>query len=89
MKNPGADTVKEKCAGIGPDCPEYQDGRDRQLRTNILIGATAAVGVATAVVGAFFTNWKGTPAPADQGTASMEPYFSYDRGPSIGATGRF
>ncbi|HEY1547186.1 MAG TPA: hypothetical protein VGG28_05175 [Kofleriaceae bacterium] len=34
----------------------YNDAKSTQLRTNILIGATAAAGVATAVL-AFVTNW--------------------------------
>lgn len=36
----------------------YNDGRDRELRTNVLIGATSIVGAATCVV-AIFTNWGG------------------------------
>jgi hypothetical protein len=35
----------------------FDEGRDRELRTNILIGATAAAGVTTAVL-AIFTRWK-------------------------------
>ncbi len=35
------------------------DGRSRELRTNVLIGATAAAGVATILVGAIFTRWRG------------------------------
>lgn len=34
------------------------DGRNRQLRTNVLIGVTAGLGVATAAVGIFATEWK-------------------------------
>jgi len=36
----------------------YNDGRSKQLYTNVLIGATAAAGVATAVL-AFVTDWSG------------------------------
>jgi hypothetical protein len=36
----------------------YDSARSTQLRTNILIGATAAAGVATVVL-AFFTDWSG------------------------------
>jgi hypothetical protein len=36
----------------------YNDGKDRELRTNVLIGATAVVGAATGVI-AIFTNWSG------------------------------
>jgi hypothetical protein len=57
VNNPGADRVREECRGLGPECPAYQDGRERQLRTNILLGATAGVAVVTAVTGIFFTDW--------------------------------
>jgi hypothetical protein len=36
----------------------YNKGRDEQIRTNILFGATAAIGITTVVL-AFFTNWSG------------------------------
>lgn len=36
----------------------YDQGRDQQLRTNILIGATAAAGITTVVL-AVFTDWSG------------------------------
>jgi hypothetical protein len=36
----------------------YADGRDQQLRTNILLGATAAAAVGTIVLGVM-TNWSG------------------------------
>ncbi|MCC6526574.1 MAG: hypothetical protein IT373_28255, partial [Polyangiaceae bacterium] len=49
VKNPGADAVRAACQGLGSDCPEYQDGRQKQLRTNVLIGVTAGLGVLTAV----------------------------------------
>jgi hypothetical protein len=87
VNNPGADAVKVKCVGQGPDCPEYKDGRSKQLRTNVLIGATSVVGVATAVIGAFFTNWSGKSASSQ--SASIAPWVAYDRGPALGAAGRF
>jgi hypothetical protein len=61
------------------------DGRSKQRRTNVLLGATAVAGVGTAVVGLFFTNWKGSskpkPAPEDVGLL-LGPGF-------VGARGRF
>ena len=36
----------------------YDQGRDQQLRTNVLIGATAAAGVTTVIL-AVFTDWSG------------------------------
>lgn len=91
VKNPGTDVVEKKCVGQGESCPEYKDGRSRQLRTNILIGATSVVGVATAVVGVFFTNWRGngkSDVEADQ-AGKVRPFVGYSNGPSIGAMGRF
>jgi hypothetical protein len=41
------------------------DGQKAQLRTNVLIGATGLFAVATAVVGVFFTDWKGKGRDAD------------------------
>lgn len=41
-----------------PTTAGYNDGKDRELRTNVLIGATAIVGAATGVI-ALFTDWKG------------------------------
>lgn len=63
--NPGADAVRRDCAGQGESCPTYQRGLDAQLRTNVLLGATAGLAVVTAVVGVFFTDW--SPAPAKTG----------------------
>jgi hypothetical protein len=37
------------------------DGHKKELRTNVLIGATAVVGVGTAVVGLFLVDWKQKP----------------------------
>jgi hypothetical protein len=56
----------------------YEDGRDRERRTNILIGAAAGAAAATAVL-AFFTNWGGSEEPSQTGrtgsniTASVNP----------------
>ena len=57
--NPGAAAVRRDCAGQGTSCAEYQQGLSAQLRTNVLIGTTAALGAATGVVGVFFTRWPG------------------------------
>jgi hypothetical protein len=40
-----------------PTQSALDDGRSRQLRTNVLIGVTAGLGVATAAVGIFATEW--------------------------------
>ncbi|HEX7478346.1 MAG TPA: hypothetical protein VF331_11105 [Polyangiales bacterium] len=38
-----------------------KDGQSKQTRTNVLIGATAVVGVTTAVFAIFLTDWSGKP----------------------------
>lgn len=60
IKNPGADAVREQCAGQGEDCQLYKDGQAKEVRTNAMIGATAGVGAITVVL-AIVTNWAGKP----------------------------
>ncbi len=73
VNNPGADAVREACVGLGPDCPEYQDGRAKQTRTNILIGASVGVAALTAVLGAFVTDWNGEAEDGGGDAALLEP----------------
>ncbi len=94
--NPGADTVKAACQSNSPDCQSlYDDGRSRQLRTNVLIGVTAGLGVVTIVVGAVATDWHGGSAKKDTkqtktaGTFSVQPWIGVGHGATLGATGRF
>ena len=47
------------------------DGRVRELRTNVLIGATAAAGVTTLLIGAFFTRWRSAPVYAGASPAGV------------------
>jgi hypothetical protein len=42
----------------------YNDGIDRERRTNVLIGATAVIGVATLAVALFATHWSTPRSPA-------------------------
>ena len=58
VNNPGADAVRKQCAGQDASCPASRDGRSAQLRTNVLIGATAGLGVLSGVAGLFFTEWR-------------------------------
>ncbi len=84
--NPGVDAVKAQCAGQGETCPAYQEGRKKQTRTNIFIGATAGVGAITVVL-AILTNWRGNkkaPGPTAEPTASIT-----DHGAVLGAVGTF
>ncbi|MCA9597624.1 MAG: hypothetical protein KC776_30135 [Myxococcales bacterium] len=85
QNNPGKDKVREDCAGLGTDCPTYQDGLDKQRRTNVLIGVTAGLGVVTGVIGAFFTDWSGGDS-APKKSAAVEPWVGVG---AVGARGRF
>jgi hypothetical protein len=68
VNNPGKDRVRNECMAGDTNCSLYQEGLSHQRRTNVLIGVTAAIGVATAVVGLFATDWSGpeAAAPSDQ-----------------------
>jgi hypothetical protein len=83
QNNPGVDAVRRECAGKDESCPLYQDGKSAELRTNVLLGATAGLGVVTAVVGLFFTQWS---SPERTRGASVTPYVSRD---GVGVFGRF
>ncbi len=49
----------------------YSDGHGKEIRTNMLIGATAVVGVTTAVFALFLTDWSGKKKPARLETAAL------------------
>ncbi len=44
-----------------------EDGHAKETRTNILLGATAVAGVATAAIGVFFVDWSGRGGKPAQG----------------------
>ncbi len=93
QSNPGPDTVREKCIGLGESCPEYQDGLSRQSRTNVLAGVTGVFAVGTIVIGAALTDWGGgSSEPAEKERArrpSVEPLVAIGGGGLVGAQGRF
>jgi tetratricopeptide (TPR) repeat protein len=62
----GVDTlsVKDKYDD-DPSSKLKHKGEKAQLRTNVLIGATGLFAAATAVVGVFFTDWKGKSRDAE------------------------
>lgn len=49
---------------MNPTQTALDDGRSREFRTNLLIGATAAVGATTLLIGAFFTRWRSSSVQA-------------------------
>jgi hypothetical protein len=79
--NPGVDAVRRDCAGKDTSCPEYQDGKSKQTRTNVLLGATVGVAAVTGVIGLFFTQWSSSPIKV--GVAPTPG------GGSVGASGTF
>jgi hypothetical protein len=98
QNNPGRDKVRDACNAMPPtDCNSlYDQGRSKQTRTNVLIGVTSGVGVATAVIGAFFTDWSGgskaaakSEASRAQSRFSVQPWLAIGSGASVGALGRF
>jgi len=99
QNNPGANHVRTECQMNAADCQSlYQQGLDKQHRTNLLIGVTAGVGIATGVIGAFFTDWSGSKKKASPAASEaarlhrsfeVEPWVSIGGGASVGALGRF
>jgi hypothetical protein len=63
QNSPGPDAVREQCAGQDETCPLFQEGQDKETRTNVLLGATVGAAVVTAVIGVFLTQWS-TPKSA-------------------------
>lgn len=88
--NPGRDTVETACVNLGESCPEYQDGLDRQRRTNILLGTTIGVAAVTGVLAAF-TSWGGESKTegGNKGSTRVQPSVGWAGGLQLGASGRF
>lgn len=96
LAHPGKSAVRSCDPEQGADCPAYQQGLANQRRTNILIGATAGVGVVTAVIGALFTDWHGKGNAARvgkvrslRGELELEPVVAIGSGTWLGVQGRF
>jgi hypothetical protein len=99
LNNPGKDKVQAECEPNDTSCDLYQQGLANQQRTNILIGVTAGVGVATALVGILATDWGGSDAAAETGKnpkksrsrerARLSPWVVVGQGALVGAEGRF
>ena len=95
VNNPGTDRVKNECGTQGPSCALYQEGLSKQRRTNVLIGVTGGVGVATLLVGLLATDWSGGKKPAADKAAlrvrprvAVAPWASLEGG-GLQAVGRF
>lgn len=95
VNNPGSDKVKAACDNHEPNCQSlYDEGRSKQTRTNILIGATAVAGVASIAIAAFFTDWSGGKSEAAKAATlarprvAVAPWATYEGG-GLQAVGRF
>jgi hypothetical protein len=51
------------CATPGSCSALSSNGTEDRTRTQVLLSATGTLGVATALVGILWTNWKGSPKP--------------------------
>lgn len=87
--SPGKDKVKQDCVGQGDTCPTYRDGLAKQSRTNLLLGVTAGVGIATGVVGLFLTDWDGKKAKKPEAGKITPVAGPTQGGAVIGAAGTF
>ena len=100
VNNPGKDKVKDACDKTKADFSQsncdslYNEGRSHQSRTNVLIGATAVVGVASIAIAAFMTDWSGGKSDDAKSArlarphVAVAPWASYDGG-GLQAVGRF
>lgn len=79
LNNPGKQAIKDNCYGKGTSCPEYQEGLSNQRRTNVLLGATAAVGVTTILIGVLATDWGGSSAEPESDKPEDEYAFGKAR----------
>jgi hypothetical protein len=99
--NPGEEKIREDCilsdgTSLGKECKTWKQAKLNELRTNIILGSTVAVGVATLIIGAAATDW-GPEEPgavsgqhdAGRNSPSVQPWVEVGRGLVVGAVGRF
>jgi len=92
VNNPGADKVKAECAKGDTNCALYKEGRSKQARTNILLGVTGGLALATGLIAALAVDWGPASLPGVDSAKKktfVRPYFSWQNGPSLGARGNF
>ena len=83
--NPGQSAVKADCVGRGTSCPQYQQGLSSQLRTNVLLAATGGLGIVTAVVGIFLTQWSRPEVPRASVGLRVEPLVGVGQAGLVGS----
>lgn len=96
INNPGKERVQNECAKGDEECPLYQEGRSKQARTNVLLGVTSAMAVATGLIGALAIDWAGGKSPSTEarGRPHIRPYLNLPlvnvgKSFSVGARGSF
>jgi hypothetical protein len=90
--NPGAERVKNECAAGDENCALYKEGRSNQTRTNILIGVTGGLAVATGLIGALAVDWGGGKSASDASahlSRKIGPVAGWSHGPKFGVRGTF
>lgn len=88
--NPGEAKVREECEN--DQCIYYQQGKDNERRTNILLAVAGGLGVTTAVVGLFFTDWDSEDEEAEkkpEHVVTISPSVDIIDGAILGAKGTF
>ncbi len=83
LNSPGKDAVRQDCVGLDENCPTYKQGKNAELRTNVLLVTTSVFAAATVLIG-IFTQWS---APAKTGTAPT--FWATSQGGGGGLQGRF
>ncbi|MGC4069831.1 MAG: hypothetical protein QM784_35275 [Polyangiaceae bacterium] len=99
VREPGQAHVKAVCADPAreSECDRlYDDGQSKELRTNVLLGSTIVLAIATAATGLFATDFgasspKSKPDASTRSPLRLRPLASLDarRGAFFGAEGRF
>jgi hypothetical protein len=69
--HPGRQAVEDNCATQGTSCSFYQEGLRNQNLAFATIGVTAGIGVATGVIGIFFTRWSSSGQSMAMPTATV------------------
>jgi hypothetical protein len=86
QKNPGVEAVRRECAGRDESCPLYREGKDAELRTNVLLGVAVGAAVLTGVVALFLTDWRGSRPALPNASVGAAPI---PGGGTVGLSARF
>lgn len=93
VNEPGTAKVKRECAGKALEtCESYLEGQDKENRTNVILAVAGGLGVTTAVVGLFFTDWDSEDEFIDEKpehVVTISPHVDIIDGAIVGAKGTF